>query len=196
MLSGGFYCSFKLRSSSSPTSILESKRNDQGWRRWIGWGRAKRRGRNLPGGQLSSIHLILISIWNLPGSQLYIFLACRFQQMIVFSSHFKTNSLPPLHPWKLLWKNTFWIFLPTQVIVTFYIAIVLLLVGVNFRGGGWWRPDRCLLIKIKDHFHKCLDSFLDIHKWLDDVIACCLSQYELRNWIHLSFVTSIILSSF
>ena len=58
-----------------------------------------------------------------------------------------------------------------QVIVTFYIAIVLLLVGVNFRGGGWWRPDRCRLIKIKDNFCKCLDSFLGIHKCLDDIIA-------------------------
>ena len=73
--------------------------------------------------------------------------------------------------------------LSTQVIVTFYIAIVLLLVGVNFRGGGWWRPDRCLMIKIKDNFHKCLGDFIHIylddliHKYLDDFIHKYLDNF-------------------
>ena len=30
------------------------------------------------------------------------------------------------------------IFVPVQVIVLFYIAIVVLLIGTNLRGGVWW----------------------------------------------------------
>ena len=101
------------------------------------------------------------------------------------------------------------------MIVTFYIAIVLLLVGVNFRGGGWWRPDRCLMIR--DHINKKKSSpifslslslwnhfslsFWFIHKCLDDIIACCLSQYELcilnplflHQFHHIKFILPLTL---
>ena len=53
---------------------LHNMRNHQGRRRGVGWGRAERRGRNLPGGQLSSILVWLWVTLNLPGGQLSSFL--------------------------------------------------------------------------------------------------------------------------
>jgi hypothetical protein len=67
-----------------------------------------------------------------------------------------------------------------QVIITFYVAIVVLLVGANFRGGGWWGSNRCQMPVAQIKKMQTMEEFILLRtRWAVNSLnieGCCFVQ--------------------